>query len=86
VPDQANLNAVCTYSLFPENASEWTCLFWCTSSVGASNFVSHTASQIRQVGKDAEAAIMTQKQKQLTLSEQIQAATTIAAVQAVVWS
>lgn len=83
--DQANLTACIVASLMPGNASTWTVLFWCTSSAGVSNFVAHTAAQIQKVGQDALTAIMTIKQKQLTLTQQILAATTIAAVQAVVW-
>ncbi|MBW4049426.1 MAG: DUF4376 domain-containing protein [Proteobacteria bacterium] len=83
--DQANLTACIVASLMPGNASTWTVEFWCMSAAGVSNFVPHTAAQIQQVGKDALAAIMVQKSKQYALSLQIQAATTIAAVQAVVW-
>lgn len=83
--DQANLTACIVASLLPGNPTTWTCLFWCTSSAGASNFVSHTAAQIQQVGQNALAAIMACKSKQLTLTEEILSATTITAVQGVVW-
>jgi hypothetical protein len=84
--DQSNLCACCTYSLFPGNASDWTVEFWCSTSAGVGAFVAHTAAQIQQVGRDAQASIMTQKAKQNTLTQQIIAATSIDAVQAVVWS
>jgi len=84
--DQANLTALVTASMIPGNPSGWTCLFWCTSGAGVSNFVAHTAAQIQKVGQDALTAIMAAKQKQLTLTMEIEAATSVAAVQAIVWS
>lgn len=83
--DQANLTACVVASMMPGNASTWTVDFWCTSAAGVSGFVSHSAAQIQQVGKDALAAIMAAKSKQLTLSLEIEAATTIAEVEAVTW-
>jgi hypothetical protein len=85
IQDQANLNAVATLSTFPGQPTDATYLFWCTSSADVSGFVSHTAQQIQQVGRDALAAIMSQKSKQWTLTQQITAATTIAEVQTIVW-
>ncbi|HCN87815.1 MAG TPA: hypothetical protein DIT28_01340 [Oxalobacteraceae bacterium] len=83
--DQANLTSCIVASLIPGNPTGWTVYFWCTSSAGVSTFLPHTAAQIQKVGQDALSAIMTQKSKQLTLTQQILAATTISAVQAVVW-
>lgn len=83
--DQANLNAVATSSTFPIQPAGATYAFWCTSSTGVSGFVSHTAAQIQRVGMDGLAAIMAQKAKQWDLTQQIAAATTVAAVQAIVW-
>jgi hypothetical protein len=83
IADQANLTAVIVGSLLPGSGA--THLFWCKSAAGVENFVAHTAAQIQQVGLDGLAAIMAWKSKQLTLSAEIQAATTIAAVQAIVW-
>lgn len=85
IADQANLTAVITGSMIPGQPSGTTYLFWCKDGAGLENFVAHTAAQIQQVGLDALAAIMAGKSKQLTLSAQIQAATTIAEVQAIVW-
>jgi len=84
--DQSNLTAVVTASLIPGQPSGTTYLFWCSDSSGAGVFAAHTAAQIQQAGLDGMAAIMAAKQKQLTLSQQIEAATTVAAVTAVVWS
>lgn len=84
--DQANLNAVATSSTFPIQPSDANYMFWCTSSSGVSGFVPHTAAQIQKVGMDALAAIMAQKSKQWELTQQIQAAMTIADVEAVIWT
>lgn len=83
--DQTNLTAVVTGSMIPGQPGGTTYLFWCKSAAGVENFVAHTAAQIQQVGLDGLAAIMAQKSKQLTLSGQIQAATTIAGVQSIAW-
>ena len=83
--DQANLNAVATSSTFPIQPSNATFAFWCTSATGVSDFVQHTAAQIQQVGIDGLTAIMANKSRQWELTQQIQAATTIAAVQAISW-
>ncbi len=48
--------------------------------------LSHTPRLSPTSRTNAQAAIMTQKSKQNTLTQQINAATTIAAVQAIVWS
>lgn len=85
IADQANLTAVITGSMIPGQPGGTTYLFWCKSAAGVENFVAHTAAQIQQVGLDGLAAIMAGKSKQLTLSAEIQAATTIAEVQAIVW-
>jgi hypothetical protein len=84
ITDQANLTACITASLIAPAGTPF--LFWCTSAAGVSGFVSHTAAQIQAVGLAALAAIMAAKQKQLTLSQQVAAASTVAAVQAVVWA
>lgn len=83
--DQANLVASYAASFDPTNAAGWTTRFWCEDSTGAWALVTHTAAQIQQVGRDGKAAITTAIQKNTTLSAQVMAATTVAAVQAVVW-
>lgn len=80
--DQANLTSVVLGSVIPGGPD--TLLFWCTDGT-SSGFAAHTKTQIQKVGQDALAAIMTVKQKQSTLEGQINAATTVAAVQAIAW-
>lgn len=81
--DQSNLNHVVTVSQIAPAGTTFP--FWCTSAAGVSGFVAHTAAQIQKAGLDGYAAIMAAKQKQYTLSQQIAAATTVAAVQAITW-
>lgn len=83
--DQANLSASVLASLLLGNAAEWTTPFWCQDETGAWAFVPHTAAQIQQVGLDAKAAILAAMSKSETLAAQVRAATTIAAVKAIVW-
>ena len=48
-------------------------------------FTPHTAAQIQQVGTDAKAWIQAQQATHATLAAQVAAATTVNAVQAIVW-
>lgn len=85
--DQQNLTAVVTASMIPTLPPDWTTLFWCAAAANPSawNYLPHTASQIHQVGLDALAYIMAAKMRRAQRNGQIQAATTIADVQAVIW-
>lgn len=83
--DQANLSGSVLASLLPGNAADWTTSFWCQDEAGAWAFVPHTAAQIQQVGRDCKAAILSAMAKNETLAAQVRAATTIAAVKAIVW-
>ncbi len=83
--DQSNLSASVLASLMPGNAADWTTPFWCQDEAGAWAFVPHTAAQIQHVGRDAKAAILAAMSKNETLAAQVRAATTIAAVKAIVW-
>jgi hypothetical protein len=60
----------------------WSTLFW---AVDANSYLPHSVSQIQQVGLDAKAAIATLLYQNNTLGNQVMAATTVAAVQAIVW-
>lgn len=83
--DQSNLVASVTASLMPNLPAGWTTNFWCADGTGAWAFRPHTAAQIQKVGLDGKTAIETALQKNATLAAQVTAATTVAAVQAVVW-
>ncbi|KVZ18647.1 hypothetical protein WT88_29650 [Burkholderia stagnalis] len=83
--DQQNLSASVLASLMPNLPSGWTTPFWCCDSSGAWSYAPHTAAQIQQVGQDGKAAILAAIAKKAQLAAQVNAATTIAAVQAIVW-
>jgi hypothetical protein len=83
--DQQNLASSVLSSLMPNLAATWTTPFWCADSTGAWAFRNHTAAQIQQVGQDGKTAILACMTKNQALAEEIAAATSIAAVQAIVW-
>lgn len=82
--DQANLVASVTDSLIPGLATDWTTAFWCECA-GIWNYEPHTAAQIQQAGRDGKAAILAALGKNEYLQRQIQAATSIEAVQVIIW-
>jgi len=63
----------------------WTTSFWCQDSTGAWVWAMHTAAQMRQVGIDGNTKIGAVLQQNSNLQTQVQAATTVAAVQAITW-
>lgn len=83
--DQTNLQASVLASLLPGNATDWTTPFWCADASGTWAYVSHTAAQIQQAGRDGKAAILAALVKCQSLEAAISAATAPAQVQAVLW-
>lgn len=83
--DQQNLSASVLASLMPGLAADWVTPFWCADASGAWSYADHTAAQIQQVGQDGKAAILACLTKKAQLASQVDAATAVAAVQAVVW-
>lgn len=83
--DQQNLAASVLASYDPENESTWTTPFWCSDAAGDWSFVSHTASQIREVGRDAKSSILTFQFKNEQLQAEIQAASNVEALEAIAW-
>ncbi|WP_446902983.1 DUF4376 domain-containing protein [Burkholderia sp. YIM B11467] len=86
ITDQQNLTASVLASMYPGLPAGWTTPFWCEDSTGVWAYVSHTAAQIQQAGQDGKAAILAALTKKQNLVNQVAAATTLAAIQAVVWS
>jgi len=64
----------------------WSTPFWCESAAGVWAWIPHSASQIQQVGRDGIAAVLAMQAKNVAFAAQVMAATTVAAVDAVVWS
>ena len=83
--DQQNLSASVLASLMPGLASGWTTPFWCADSSGNWSYADHTAAQIQRVGQDGKAAILAAIDKKVGLVDQINAATSVSAVQAITW-
>jgi hypothetical protein len=86
VNDQQNLTANVLSSMLPGLASNWTTEQLCESSTNVWAYLPHTAVQIQQVGTDVKNAILTCLVKRQNLQNEITAATSVAAVQAIVWS
>jgi hypothetical protein len=63
----------------------WSTPFWCENASGVWVWMPHTVAQILQVGRDGKAAILAKMAQNAGLAAQVIAATTIAAVQAIVW-
>ena len=83
--DQTNLIGAVTASQSPGLPATWACNFWCADSTGAWAFRSHTDAQIQQVLADAVSAREAFSAKLAGLVAQVDAATTVAAAQNVVW-
>lgn len=83
--DQVNLNGCVTQSYYPGNPAGWTISFYCQDASGLWAKRPHTAAQIQAVGNDAINAIQSALNKNDSLQQQIQAVTTVDAVNAIVW-
>lgn len=83
---QMNMAASVIDSLYPGLASTWTTPFLVqNTSTGAWSWENHTASQIQAAGAAGKAAVLALRQQLASLIAQVNAATTVSAVQAVVW-
>ncbi len=83
--DQHNLSGSVVASLLPNLPSGWTTPYWCQDSAGTWAMVQHTAAQIQQVGMDGKAWITAQQEKLASLNAQIEVATTVSEVTAIIW-
>jgi hypothetical protein len=83
---QFNLSASVTDSLLPNLQANWTTPFMCADSSGVWAMRPHTAAQIQQAGSDGKAFVLKNLQQNAALVAEVAAATTVAAVQAIVWT
>ena len=83
--DQMNLIGAYGDSLNPSNPSTWTTKFWCADSTGAWALRVHTSSQIQQVFADGVARKLALIEQNDLLASQVMAATTVSAVQKIIW-
>ncbi len=84
--DQINMLGSVSASVLPNLPAGWTTVFWCADSTGAWAMRPHTAAQIQQAGSDGKTWVTACQVKLDTLGAEVLAATTPAAVQAVVWT
>jgi len=83
--DQTNLTGAVTASIMAAGVPGWSINFWCADADGIWAFVPHTAAQIQGVYADGVAALQAYQARNQALQEQIAAAKTVKAVQAIVW-
>ena len=81
--DQRNLQSAVSAAIAAP--SNWTTPIWCANSSGAWSFTAHTAAQVQQVNTDWLAHRVAMQQKYADLIARINAATSIAEVQAIDW-
>ncbi|MGC0155787.1 hypothetical protein ACPRNU_25280 [Chromobacterium vaccinii] len=81
--DQANLAS--DVAAAPTAPAGWTSGIWCAAN-GAWSLQQHTAAQLAQVNADWVAARSALQQHYAGLVAKVQAATTVAGVQAITWS
>lgn len=84
--DQTNLLASVLSSLMTGLPSDWTAAFWCADETDVWGYRAHTAAQIQAVGVSYKTMVSGYIGKKIALDTAISAATTVEAVQAVVWS
>ncbi len=83
---QINMAASVIDSLYPNLPATWTTPFAVqNTTTGAWSYEEHTAAQIQAAGAVGKAMVLAARQKLSALVTQVQAATTLQAVQAVTW-
>ncbi|MET3446005.1 hypothetical protein [Ralstonia sp. 1138] len=81
--DQRNLQSAVSAAIAAP--SNWTTPIWCANSNDAWSFTPHTAAQVQQVNADWLAHRIATQQKYADLIARVNAATSIAEVQAIDW-
>jgi hypothetical protein len=86
--DQQNLAASVLDSVLAVQLSEtdWTTPFWCYNDTNGWQYVSHTAAQIQQAGRDGKAQILACLLQNATLAADIAAMTEYNDVTDVIWT
>lgn len=82
---QINLMGSVTDSLMPNLASDWQTPFWVCDAAGVWTYKMHSAAQIQQAGRDGKALVISCQTLIDNLTNDVLAATTPAAVAAIVW-
>lgn len=82
--DQQNLSDAISASLVPGLATGWTTDLWCAAS-GVWALAAHTAAQVQAAHSDWIAFRLSQQQRLVSLTAQVNAAASVAAVLAIAW-
>jgi hypothetical protein len=83
---QTNLMGSVLASMLPGVPATWTTAYWCMDTAGSWAFQPHTIPQIQQAGADGKAWVLGCQTQLATMRSQAAAATTIAQIQAIVWT
>jgi hypothetical protein len=83
--DQLNMASSVIAAMINANTASWTTPMWCESSTGVWEYMQHTAVQVNEVAVSGKSFVISNQSKLVTLTAQVNAATTISAVQAVTW-
>jgi hypothetical protein len=84
-PDQVNMVTSTLAAVINTSTTGWSTNLWVQNSNGIWEYLSHNATQVKQASTDGKTYVQTQQNKLVSLTAQVNAATTIAAVQAIVW-
>lgn len=83
--DQLNMASSVIAALINANTANWTTPMWCENSAGVWEYMQHTAAQVNEVGVSGKTFVVANQTKLANLKTQVNAATTIEAVQAITW-
>ena len=83
--DQQNLTATVVDAILHQNDESWTSTLICKNSDEVWAYVEHTQAQIKQVGTDCKSHILSKLLRFHQLNQQVNDATTVAAVLAITW-
>lgn len=83
--DQANLTASVLDAMLNADNPAWVTPFWCADAGGVWAWRNHTAEQIKHVGRDGKAAVITAQTRNAALQAAVAAATTVAELETIAW-
>ena len=84
-PDQVNMASSVLSAMINASTAGWTTPMWCQDSSGNWLYTNHTSPQVMQVATTGKTFVVTNQGKLTSLIAQVNSATTIAEVQAIVW-
>lgn len=84
-PDQVNMASSVLAAMINASVSGWTTPMWCQDNTGTWVYANHTSPQVMQVATTGKTFVVGNQTKLTNLITQVNNATTVAAVQAIVW-